>query len=159
MGGISFLSPSEHQGPHPLCISCLLRLAPWLSGQPSRHTKPQFTLRCDTSLSFLLACFRCCLLSSLASLLVLLGHPPCRFCSSTADSLVVALCHRSHRTSDYSGTCCVFNCALRMLLASYCGRYSPIGSHSLEPALIPLWTPLRSSNHTIYTAPLTVSFL
>jgi len=24
---------------------------------------------------------------------------------------------------------------------AYCRRYSPIGSHSLEPALIPLWTP------------------
>jgi len=43
--------------------------------------------------------------------------------------------------------------------SSYCGRYSLIGSRPLEPALIPLWTPLQSSNHTIYTAPLTVTSL
>jgi len=42
---------------------------------------------------------------------------------------------------------------------AYCGHYSPIGSRSLEPALIPLWTPLRSSNHTIYTVPLSVTSL
>ena len=45
------------------------------------------------------------------------------------------------------------------MYASYCGHYSPIGSSFLEPALIPLWTPHRSSNHTIYTAPLPVSSL
>ena len=48
--------------------------------------------------------FRCCLLFFIASILVVLGIPPCRFCSSTAERLVVASCRRSHRTSDYSGT-------------------------------------------------------
>ena len=47
-------------------------------------------------------------------------------------------------------------CGIRMFSTSYCGRYSPIGSSFLEPALILLWTLQQSSNHTIYIAPLTV---
>jgi len=40
----------------------------------------------------------------LASLLVVLGVPPCQFCASTVEHLVVALCRQSHWTSNYSGT-------------------------------------------------------
>jgi len=50
----------------------------------------------------------------LSLLRFLLGIPPCRFCSSTAECLVVASCHQSHQTSDYSGI------LLHMLLFLLC---------------------------------------
>jgi len=50
--------------------------------------------------------FSLLLLPMLSFFLLLLGVPPCRFCSSTVEHLVVASCHWSHRTSNYSGTCC-----------------------------------------------------
>jgi len=57
---------------------------------------------------FLFYAFRCCLLFFLALILVVLGVPPCRFCSSTAEHLIVASCRRSQRTSNYSSTCCAY---------------------------------------------------
>ena len=84
----------------------------------------------------------------------LLSIPPCQFCSSTVEHLVDASCCRSHWTFNHSNT---YSAAHDV--SSYCGHYSLIGSSFLELALIPLWTPHWSSNHTIYTAPLTVTSL
>jgi len=105
---------------------------------------------------FLFYTFQCCLFFFLglfprapqrSALLVLLfyyGTPRCCLVSSVPTDLPLFryLLHFTTATD-----------------ASYCGCFSPIGSSFLEPALIPLWSPLQSSNHTIYTVPLTVTSL
>ena len=108
---------------------------------------------------FLLYSFRCCLLfflsfaprsPRLSALLVLLFY--CRLPCCHLVSLVPSDLRLFRYLTPYASLLTAHCCA-------YCGRYSPIGSRTLEPALIPLWTPLRSSNHTIYTAPHTVMSL
>ena len=105
---------------------------------------------------FLFYAFRCCLLFFLASvphcprrsalsvLLFYCGTPCCCLMSSVPLDLWLFQYLLHFTAATY---------------ASYCGRYSPIGSLFLEPVLIPLWTQLQSSNHTIYTVPLPVSSL
>jgi len=85
--------------------------------------------------------------SALSVLLFYCGTPRCCLVSSVPLDLRL-----SRYLTTYASLLAVHCCA-------YCRRYSPIGSCPLEPALIPLWTLLRSSNHTIYTVPLTVTSL
>ena len=134
--------------PHP---PCPWTLPPLVSPPHRRLCLPSLV---GTPLSpILFYCIRCCLLFYLGLVHVLLGVPPCWFCSSTAERLIVATVYCGPASSSYVfpiwyiANSPFMDATLRLALTF------------LEPPLIPLWTPHRSSNHTIYTAPLTVSSL
>ena len=142
-------SSSDHSTP-PASTSLLVVVGPLLTTLFALHSPlSPFSLLCLRTLSSFLLSFapRFPRQSALSVLLFYCGLPRCCLVSSVSPDL---------RLFRYLLR---IDCALRMLLTSYRGRYSPIGSRLLEPALIPLRTPQRSSNHTIYTAPLPVSSL
>jgi len=156
--GISFLLPSAHQGTPLLYLprTHIVRLTPWLPDRlPCRSNRTLDAIRSYFSslylpmLSSFLLSFRprSPRLSALSVLLFYCGLPCCCLVSSVPSDLRLFRYLITY-ASLLTAHCC-----------AYCGRYSPIGSRTLEPALIPLWTPLRSSNHTIYTVPLSVTSL